>query len=224
MHQQLIRGFLVLGLALLAGCASNIALTPEPELPRALTVPLPATTGLVIDDALRRYRHEETRGNANWKVELGPGHERLVRDLFRASFAEVREYPDLGQARNQAGVDVLMRPAIEQFSFATANDTGRDYWAATIRYRLDVHAPDGEPVDTLTLSGYGSARDGGGQAASLRRATLAAMRDAAAKFLVQFPAHPVATSLKQGEPVRVSATAPREEMEMVPIEPAPPAG
>jgi hypothetical protein len=227
MRQQLIRVLLIAGASLLAGgCASNVALTPDSVLPRPLVVPLPATGGLVIGDALRHFRHEETRGGANWSVMLGPGHERLMREVFEASFAEVREFRTLDEARGQPGVDVLLQPDIEQFSFATASDTAGGYWAATLRYRMSVYAPGGEPVDTLTLSGYGSARSGGGQAASLRRATLAAMRDAAAKFLVQFPAHPIAASLKKGEPVQASAGAggPREDIEMVPIDPEGPVG
>ena len=51
----------------------------------------------------------------------------------------------------------MFAPHIEQYSFATARETSGAYWAVTIRYRIGVLSPQGEPVDTLTLTGYGSA-------------------------------------------------------------------
>jgi len=58
----------------------------------------------------------------------------------------------------------------------------------TIRYQIFTYAPNGELVDTLTLTGYGSGpapKIGNGEE-ELGIAAYAAMRDAAAKFLTQF--------------------------------------
>src|SRR5207302_1582227 len=83
-------------------------------------------------------------------------------------------------------------------------DTGGRYDAATIRYRINVYTPQGEKVDTLSLTGYGSAlAQGLSSGKPLERATLAAMRDAAAKFLVQFPQQALAQQLAHDEPLTV---------------------
>jgi hypothetical protein len=209
----------VLGAA--SGCSSTISVRPEQALPRSLLVPLPVTVGLVIDDELRSFRQDETRGGVNWKVDLGPGHERLMREVFAASFRDVRVFDSVEAARGQPGLAAVFEPGIEQYSFATARDTGAGYWAVTLRYRMSIHAPEGGAVDTLALSGYGSGIAKGGEAKSLERATVAAMRDAAAKFLVQFPQQAVAAPLRDGRPLRprTAGALPAEDMEMVPVEP-----
>jgi len=206
---------------LLAGCGGSVQVRPEPALPEPLLSPMPARVALVLDDELDGYVHEETRGGKNWKVELGPGHERLFRDVFRASFRDVVEFQRASDARG-TGLQAVFRPRIEQFSFASAEETGGEYWAVTIRYMIALTSTDGEPVDNLSLTGYGSTR-GGRAGNALTSATLAAMRDAAAKFLVQLPRLPVGRKLAAGEVLTGAdaASAARDIIEAVPIEPEP---
>jgi hypothetical protein len=98
----------------------------------------------------------------------------------------------------------IFEPRIEQFSFASARETGGIYCAVTIRYQIAIYAPSGEPVDTLTLTGYGSgpAPKIGNGAMELAIAAYAAMRDAAAKFLTQFPNLEVAKPLLASQPLQ----------------------
>jgi hypothetical protein len=194
-------------------------------MPRALVQPAPARAGLVLEEELRHFRHEETRGGGDWEVDLGAGHEKLFRYLFTASFANLQVFENLDAARTATGLQAIFQPHIEQFSFATANETSAAYWAVTIRYRISVLTPQGEPVDTLVLTGYGSALGAGGSGKSLTAATHAAMRDAAAKFLVQMPRQPLAQKLVAGESLNSTdgKAANVDVVEAVPIEPATPA-
>ncbi|MGC4029444.1 MAG: hypothetical protein QM696_11260 [Steroidobacteraceae bacterium] len=205
----------------LAACSGSVQVTPEPALPRALVQPLPARVGLVLDSGLRGYRHEETRYGSGWAVNLGPGHVKMMESMFGASFGGVARFDSVDEAQAATGLQAIFVPGIEQFSFATARDTSGGYWATTIRYRIAVLAPDGTPADALTLTGYGSAREDGGKGASLTHATIAAMRDAAAKFLVQLPRQGLATPLKAGEVVKVGKDIALavDAIEVVPIEP-----
>ncbi|TLZ11668.1 MAG: hypothetical protein E6K31_07575 [Gammaproteobacteria bacterium] len=104
----------------------------------------------------------------------------------------------------------------------TDRDTGGRYYAVTIRYRINLYTPQGDKFDTFTLTGYGSAlAKGMSSGGPLERATLAAMRDAAAKFLVQFPQQPPGQQLARDEPLSVqsgAATADNLQIEAVPIE------
>jgi hypothetical protein len=204
---------------LLAGCG-GVQVKPMPELPRALVVPMQARVGLVLDEELRRFDHEETRGNSNWKVELGPGHEELFRGILAASFGSVEVFQNTAGARGASGIQTLFHPQIEQFSFATDDETGGQYWAVTIRYRIGILGKDGEAIDALTLTGYGSAR-GGRAASALTRATRSAMRDAASKFLVQMPRQPLVQKLVAGQVLTAAdaAAALVDVVETVPIEP-----
>jgi hypothetical protein len=213
---------LILALALaLAGCGPTIV-KPEYQMPHALIVPVNARVGLILDNELRAYRHEETRGGTNWKVELGPVTAKMWEDVLKTSFTEVHVFNSLDEAIAGSGnVQILAQPRIEQFSFATDKETVGGHWAATIRYRLGVFSPTGQPVDSLTMTGYGNSFDEGGSKSSLDHATRAAMRDTSAKFLVQLPRQPIAARLASGQVIDVP-TAPvltADAIEAVPINP-----
>jgi hypothetical protein len=207
--------------ALLAACG-GVQVKPTPDLPHPLLQPMSARVGVVLDDELRRYVHEETRGGSNWKVELGAGHEQLFREVLGATFDSPQFFNNVADARAASGLQTIFRPRIEQFSFVTADETNGDYWAVTIRYSMAVLGLQGETIDNYSLTGYGSAR-GGRAGSALTRATRSAMRDAAAKFLVQAPRQPLAKRLVGGDvltPEHVEA-AKAEAIEVVPIEPDP---
>ncbi|HXC59698.1 MAG TPA: hypothetical protein VN645_10305 [Steroidobacteraceae bacterium] len=216
-------------LALLAamamtGCGA-IKVAPESHLPHALVQPLNARVGLVLDDELRHFKHEETRASSNWQVDLGPGHEQWLKSVFNSSFTSVTVFRSLDEAKSSTGLQGLFQPQIEQYSFATANETSGSYWAVTIRYRIAVFTPTGEPADSLTLTGYGNAAGARRAGPSLVAATQSAMRDAAAKILVQMPRQPLAAKLVAGEVLRTGeGVAVVDPIETVPIEPQPAAG
>ncbi len=222
MHQSLSAIRWAIGLALVALTAcGGVAVKPELALPRALVQPLPAKAGLVLSAELRNFKHEETRAGAEWSVDLGPGQVKLMESMFGATFREVSSFGSLDEARAATGLQAIFLPTIEQYSFATANDTSGGYFATTIGYRIAVHTSDGQEADSLTLAGYGSARAKGGSGPSLIRSTNAAMRDAASKFIVQFPKQAVAARLKEGQAVLLTdrATPAIDAIALVPIDP-----
>ena len=212
---------LLAGLAALTACG-GVAIKPDPLLPKPLVQPLPATVGLILPTELRNYLHKETRWGVEWRIDLGPGHVRLMQDVFKDAFRSVQEFKDLAAARAAPGIEAVFEPRIDQYSFVTGRDTRDRYYAATIRYRITLYTPQGEKFDTLTLNGYGSAlAQGVSNGKPLERATLAAMRDAAAKFLVQFPQLPAGVQLAKDQPLVVQAeasSADNTQIEAVPIE------
>lgn len=220
MHQTLKSACAALAALQLAACGA-VVVKPNPDLPEPLVRPMPAKVGLVLGSELANYRHEETRQGGDWTIELGPGHVEEFESLFRSSFTDLQVFRSLDEARAADGLQVIFQPGIEQYSFTTARDTSGGYWAVTIRYRIGVLTPAGERSDSLGLTGYGSARDKGGRGKSLENATLAAMRDAAAKFLVQLPRQPLAAHLRAGEVIEVdtATSVAVDVIEAVPIEP-----
>jgi hypothetical protein len=211
-------------LAVLLAACGGVRVTPDGGLPKALVQPMQARIGLVLDDELRNFKHEETRASANWAVDLGPGHQQMLKAVFAASFSNVEVFRNFDEARAASGLQGLFAPHIEQYSFASARETGGTYWAVTLRYRIGVFTPQGESTDSLTLTGYGSAGDTGRAGPSLVNATRAAMRDAAAKLLVQMPRQPVSEKLIAGETLRAGeSTVTKDPIETVPIEPEVPA-
>jgi hypothetical protein len=184
----------------------GIQIAPAPLLPKALIDVLPSKVGLVIPADQRSFTHTETRGGMTWTISLGAGQQQLSRRMLESTFREISEFADLENARSAGDLQAIFEPRIEQFSFATAQETGGEYVAVTIRYRINVYAPNGERFDSLTLTGYGTASaDGLGSAAPMEEASRSAMRDAAARFLTQFPDTEVAKTLVTGKQIQVSA-------------------
>jgi hypothetical protein len=97
--------------------------------------------------------------------------------MFSALFREVSLFADATSAKSAPGLAAIFEPRIEQFSFATAQETGGNYFAVTIKYRIVLTTAAGEPVDAFTLTGYGNSLAGGmSSGAPLMRAAQAATR------------------------------------------------
>jgi hypothetical protein len=181
---------------MLGGCAA-VAVRPEGDLPKPLIVPTPAKVAVVITNEASNYVHKGSRASVDYEAQLGPSHKHIVQEIFRAEFTEAKFFDTVDAARLEPDLKAIFEPRIEQFSFASSAETGGVYTAVTIRYQILIYAPNGELVDTLTLTGYGSGpapKIGNGEE-ELGIAAYAAMRDAAAKFLTQFPTLEVAKPL-----------------------------
>ena len=190
-------------LALLLGGCSAIAVRPEGDLPKPLIVPTPAKVGVVITAEAANFVHKESRASVDYEAQLGPSHRHIVEEIFRAEFTDAKFFDTVDAARLEPGLMAIFEPRIEQFSFASSKETGGVYCAVTIRYQIFIYAPNGEPVDTLTLTGYGSGpapKIGNGEE-ELGIAAFAAMRDAAAKFLTQFQGLDLAKPLLASQPL-----------------------
>jgi hypothetical protein len=218
--------------AALAACG-GVQIKPDAPLPKPILQTLPTRVGLVIPGDMRNFTHNETRWGVEWNIELGDGHTHLMQQVFKDTFDQVQEFKDLDEARGAPGIRAIFEPRIEQYSFVTARETGGRYYAVTIRYRINLYTPSGEKADSLTLTGYGNAlAKGMSSGKPLVAASLAAMRDAAAKFLVQFPDQPAGIKLAKDEAILVEHvantvdaggidTVPIEETESTTVEAAP---
>ena len=190
-----------LALVALAACG-DIAVKVEPKLPPALVSRLPLTVGVYYGNTYRTYVHREDRWGSGYVVDLGPGHVTLADQLFQLEFTGTVPVKDLAAAPQDAHIAAILEPRIERYAFLTARDTGGEYFAVTIDYRLNLFNVKGERIDSFTYVGYGSAPSTGVKSEKpLAAATQAAMRDAAAKFLVQFPEQATIKKLLAGETV-----------------------
>ena len=175
--RRLVHLNLLLVAVLLQGCAS-VAVQPDGDLPKPLVVATPAKVAVVVTNEAANYVHKESRASVDYEAQLGPAHKHIIEEIFRAEFRESKLFPDLDSARKEPGIQAIFEPRIEQFSFANAKETGGAYCAVTIRYQIYIYAPDGQQVDMLTLTGYGSgpaAKIGNGEE-ELGIASYAAMR------------------------------------------------
>jgi hypothetical protein len=196
-------GLAFAALTLMLGGCTAVAVRPEGDLPKPLIVATPAKVGVVVTNEAGNYVHKESRASVNYEAQLGPSHRHIIEEIFRAQFTDAKFFDTVDAARLEPGLMAIFEPRIEQFSFANSRETGGIYTAVTIRYQILIYAPNGELVETLTLTGYGSGpapKIGNGEE-ELGIAAYAAMRDAAAKFLTQFTSLDVAKPLLVSQPL-----------------------
>ena len=210
---------LLLAASCLAACGAT-QVQPQIKIPRALITPMNLNVGVYYAPEFRKFEHRETRWGSDWKIALGEEHVRLTDDLFAQAFTRTTPLTKFPSESEPAPVQAVIEPRIEQYSFITPRDTGSDFYAVTIKYRLNLSTPTGSPVDSFQFTGYGVADSGGMSSEKpLRAATVTAMRDAAAKFLVQFPEQAAVKRLVRGETLVAAdsgqGTTEAEEMTLV---------
>jgi hypothetical protein len=214
---------------LLAGCG-GVRIRPADEVPPPLVDELPIRAGVYYGAEFREYVHREERWGTKWEVQLGAAHVTKLGRLLKAMFPTLVDVPDLAKPPAPA-LDLILEPRFEEYSFVTPRDAGGEFYAVTIKYRMNLYDGAGRLIDSLVYTGYGSVAGGGlSSETPLMQATQKAMRDAGAKFATEFEDQPSVKTIASGgkvEPVATGTSAPASGGigEVQPTAPAtPPAG
>ena len=175
-------------LALLAGCTGT-KLATQAQLPTPLVDKVPARVGIYYSKEFREYVHKETRSEIDYEITLGPAHVQNIDWLLNAMFSEVVKVEDPTKVADiKPPLVMVLEPRFEEYSFLSPKDVAGEAFIVTIRYLLTLYDGTGARVDAFTFTGYG--RERAHTLASkepLKIATQRAMRDAGAKFAVEFP-------------------------------------
>ena len=135
-----------LALAVAVAACGPVNVATDSSVPVPLVDPMPITVGIYYSEDFSKASHNEERWGTDWKVELGPYHVRMADKLFASEFRETMRVEDLKSLPENPPYRAIIEPRIEQFSFASARETGGTYCAVTIRYNIVVYAPDGSIV------------------------------------------------------------------------------
>lgn len=197
-------------LALLAGCTET-RLATQSQLPTPLVDKVPARVGIYYSKEFREYVHKETRSEIDYEITLGPAHVQNIDWLLNAMFSEVVKVEDPSKVADiKPPLVMVLEPRFEEYSFLSPKDVAGEAFIVTIRYLLTLYDGTGARVDAFTFTGYG--REKAHTLASkepLKVATQRAMRDAGAKFAVEFPDQDsVRLLLKNPQGFAVPADAP----------------
>jgi hypothetical protein len=192
----------VLVAVLIGGCG-GVLIRPADQVPPPLVDELPVRAGVYYSPEFREFTHREERWGTRWEVQLGAANVTKLGRLLRAMFPNYVEVQEL--ASPPQSLDVILEPRFEEYSFVTPRDAGGEYYAVTIKYRMNLYDGAGQLIDSLVYTGYGSVEGGGlSTETPLLQATQKAMRDAGAKFATEFDAQPSVRTLVAGgkvEPV-----------------------
>jgi hypothetical protein len=192
--------FQVTGLAFLALCALTLAVcgcsTPlhvDSAFPRPVVASLPIDVGVYYDESLRQYAFEK-EADANsvaWDIEIGPAHVRLFDQLFQPLFENLVQVDSLSSGSGARPVGVVIKPSIEEYTLQTPGDTATEFYEVEIRYKLAFYSPSGDFIKGWSYSGRGRSRSELFSVdESVQKATVAAMRDAAAWLVIELSKYP----------------------------------
>lgn len=171
----------------LAGC-STVRLEPKAPLPPPLIDRAPLAVAVAFPEEFRGYVHKEKRAGIDYEILLGPAHVERFEALLGAMFERVVEVDEpAAAAALDPPVRLVIEPRFEEFAFLTPSDLAGDYYTVTIRYRVELYAPNGERADGYVFTGFGRERTSTFSGTEpLARAAQRAMRDAGAKFAIEF--------------------------------------
>lgn len=171
----------------LAGCAHVVPVTGSVPTPVVGTIPI--AVGIYMDDEFRNFTHAEDRNlREEWVISSGQLNEEMFTNLFDTMFARtvaIETPPDRGVSRSD--LDALLQIKVTEFGFLTPRDTGQRFFAVSFKYQVLMWQPDGTPIASWRVVGYGkSAWSAFQDVEGLRDATAIAIRDGAAAVALGF--------------------------------------
>ena len=194
----------MLALALLAGgCANNVVVQgafPEPVLDQ-----LPYTIGVYYPPEFAKHKFRDagkTIDHADWTVKTGKAQMRMHNTLLSGMFEKVvalklSDIPGDGRARPVKGrnanappveVDAILVPHVDEFQYSTPGHTRINVFEVWMRYRYELHAPDGELLADWVMTSYGKTPSAFMKSPedAVNLAAVVALRDAGANFAMNF--------------------------------------
>lgn len=198
-------------LVVVAGCG-GVQVKPAVTLPTPLVEKSPGAIGVFYPDEFRQRTHSEERRKIRFNVELGAASVATIDRVLGVMFDRVVPLEERGRiASVKPPVAMALVPSLDEYSFVTPQEMAGNEYAVTIRYRFELLDPQGLTVDQLTLTGFGTAPAAKiSTAAPLNVATQIALRDLAAKFIVDFPQQDSVVRLLRGETLPLLATGQQE--------------
>jgi hypothetical protein len=188
------RSLLLLGgslvLLLLGGCTHTLIVDgrfPSPRVPK-----MPYTVGVYYPEEFQAYRYvEESKDRAKWIIDMGEAQTDMFATVLPGMFNEVRELeqlPSAGQSLNGTGVDLVIRPVIEEFQYTLPSETKIKVYEIWLKYNVQVFDLEGRLIADWILTAYGKTPTGFMQSdeAALNQAVVVALRDAGANLSLNF--------------------------------------
>jgi len=179
-------------LALLVGGCSGSVTVPE-TFPVPLVDRLPVRIAVHYSPELAGFVFkEDAAAERDWTVQLGTANVRMFDAVFDGMFAVTQRVSGIQNATAEMpAADAIIVPMVDTFEFSSPSQSATDQFAVWIRYNLDVYSPHGQLIVRWPVAAYGQSGTGGmSDEKSMERATVLALRDAAATIAVNFAKQP----------------------------------
>ncbi len=190
---------LALALALFTAGCSGAQVSLENQFPTPLLEPIPINAGIVLNEKLLGYNHnEEIQGSGKFNIHIGSAQRNMFSRLGEGLF---NNYTVLEQLASNDNVDAILLPEIMQMQMALPRQTRSEYFEVWMRYRFHFYDNQANLLGSWDLPAYGKANqnDYRGDEAGIKAAALSACRDAMAFFSLNFQSESVAARWAAGE-------------------------
>lgn len=176
-------GLLLMAMALLAGCATDVSVRVEQSFPEVVAKPRDLSATLVMDPAFRSF---EARPNAKTRIYIGPPQVDLLTKAFRGLFRQVEVVSSRELARPDS--DLVITPSVREVQLSTPSESYLNVYEVWIKYNLDIETADGVPIDSWFLPAYGKTPSSYllSRTTAIEDAAVVALRDAGAKLMLDF--------------------------------------
>ena len=179
--------------ALLIGGGCSGSVTVQESFPVPLVERIPLHIAIHYPPALAEFVYKaDAAAERDWTVQLGAANVRMFDAVFHGMFAVTQRVSSpQNAAQEMPGLDAVIAPVVDTFEFSIPSQSATDEFAVWIRYNVDVYAPDGQLMVRWPVAAYGQSGTGGlSDEESMERATVLALRDAAATIAVNFAKQP----------------------------------
>ncbi|MGH8495557.1 MAG: hypothetical protein ACREVN_05430 [Gammaproteobacteria bacterium] len=185
--RPLVAGLIAVIAAMAASCARTVAV--EGSSPAPLVHTLPLSIGIFYDTGFREASHRVERPRQRtFVVKFGAANVEQFDNVFRSLFERAVPLEQMpAEGSSIPNVDAIIEPRIEEYAALTPDDSGQQFYAASIKYRIHLFSPDGTLIASWPVNAYGKSqwrafRD----KRVLREASMLAIRDAAASLALGF--------------------------------------
>ncbi|MGB5408999.1 MAG: hypothetical protein WBN43_19725 [Thiogranum sp.] len=185
--------FVALCALALSVCACSTPLHVDSAFPHPVVAGLPIGAGVYYDEPLRQYafKKEADANSLAWNIEIGAAHVRLFDQLFQPVFENLVHVDGLRSGSGKRPVSIVIKPSIDEYTLHTPGETATEFYTVEIHYNLAFYSPSGEFIQRWSYFGRGRSRSELFSAdESVQKATVAAMRDAAAWLIIELTKSP----------------------------------
>ncbi|MBL4826783.1 MAG: hypothetical protein JKY66_03565 [Spongiibacteraceae bacterium] len=177
------------GLLFVEACG-NREVVVDTDFPSPLVKKLPLTIGIVYGEDFRSHSYEDSsdvKGEIDWVLKTGSAQVALFNKLVGGMFDQtvlLDKFPD----SVTPDVDAVFSPVIEDIQIAVPLVTRVNVFEIWIRYNLRMYTPEGEVIADWIMSAYGKTptRFLKTKAQAVEQATIVALRDGGANFVIGF--------------------------------------
>ena len=172
---------------LLVSCSSVNTITIQGTYPSPLVGQLPLTLGVIYDNAFSDYSFtevDEYSGEDQYVINSGASQVALFSTILPAVFNEVVYLNNADEAANYPNLDMVFKPAIEEFQIGLPQKTRLDVYEIWVKYNMSLTAPNGSTIADWVMTAYGKAPRStfGSVDDGVNEAAIEAFRDLAATF------------------------------------------